>query len=112
MKKNIVSFKKFINEGFDMGEFRGPKNMRNVYNRGGMMGSNPFPKTFIDSDGNPLMVGMKYYWMGEDISVEQFDDAVVYFSNGIQMHVTEYIDSVLGTEEENYEDAAGFPSKA
>ena len=38
-----------------------------------------------------------------------FDDGVVYFSGGIEMHVTDYINSVMGTEDENYEDAAGFP---
>jgi hypothetical protein len=113
MKNVVKKFGQFINENnFDMEEFRRPSKMRHGHNRGEMIDSNPFPKSFIDSVGDPLMIGKEYIWMGENITVDKFDDSVIYFDNGIQMHITDYIASVMGTEDENYEDAAGFPNKA
>ena len=83
--------------------------MRHSRSSSARRNDNPYPKTFIDSDGNPLLVGKEYNWIEDGMKVLGFDDGVVYFSGGIEMHVTDYINSVMGTEDENYEDAAGFP---
>lgn len=109
MKNNIKNFSQFITERIDMDEFRGPLRMGRGRTDSTRREENPYPKTFIDSEGNPLHVGKSYDWIDSGMEVIGFDGGVVYFSNGIEMHVTDYINSVLGTEDEDYENAAGFP---
>ena len=59
---------------------------------------NTHPKVFIDNNGQPLQTGIRYQWMGTAFIITSFQHGVIHFSNGIQIHYSEFTKS----EEETF----------